>query len=140
VALMNPARTSTEDVDAFLGLPAVDATDVLERIQREWGLDDGWFNFKAQGLLPPVAGADAFQAWLTVGDVTLFIATAPALLAMKLRAARGKDQPDIAFLLQACGITSVDDAEGIFEEFYPGDLLSPTAVARVQAALASDVN
>ena len=135
IALINPARTSTVDVDAFLGLPAVDATEVLDRLGREWGLDEGWFNFEAQGLLPPVAGADAYQAWHTVGDVTLYVATAAALLAMKLRAARGKDQSDIAFLLRVCGVTTVEAAEEIFESFYPGDLLSPTATARVQAAL-----
>ena len=54
---------------------------------------------------------------------------------MKLRAARAKDQGDIAFLLDACAVTTVAGAEEIFEAFYPGDLLSPTAVARVRAAL-----
>jgi len=122
-------------VDAFLGLPAVDATEVLDRLGREWGLGEGWFNVEAQGLLPPVTGADAYQAWYTVGDVTLYAATAAALLAMKLRAARGKDQSDIAFLLGVCDVTTVEAAEEIFESFYPGDLLSPTATARVRAAL-----
>ena len=137
IALINPDRDSTQDVDAYFGQPAVDATEVLARLAREWGLDDGWFNFNAQGLLPPVAGADAFRVWRKVGDATLFVATVPALLAMKLRAARGKDQADIAFLIDSCGVTTVEAAEEIFESYYPGDLLSPTAAARVRAALES---
>ena len=70
-----------------------------------------------------------------MGDATVFVATVPALLAMKLRAARAKDQADIAFLLDACAVTTVEGAEEILEAFDPGDLLSPTAIARVRAAL-----
>jgi hypothetical protein len=138
IALINPARDSTRDVDAYFGQPAVDSAEVVAQLAREWGLDDGWLNFGAEGLLPPVAGADAFRPWRTVGDATIFVATVEALLAMKLRAARAKDQADIAFLLRVCGVTTVDAAEEIFEGFYPGDLLSPTALARVRAALDGD--
>jgi hypothetical protein len=67
MALINPDRDSTQDVDTYVGQPAMDATEVLARLAREWGLDDDWLNFGAQGLLPPVAGADALRAWRTVG-------------------------------------------------------------------------
>lgn len=50
----------------------------------------------------------------------LFAASTDALLAMKLRAARGKDTDDVAFLLQACEVTTVDEAAEIFEAYYPG--------------------
>jgi hypothetical protein len=46
------------------------------------------------------------------------------LLAMKLNAGRpGRDESDIARLLVICGIGSIDDAEALFERFYPGEVL-----------------
>ena len=44
------------------------------------------------------------------------------LLAMKLNSARGaRDRPDIDHLLELCGVQSIEHAEAIFEEHYPGE-------------------
>ena len=44
------------------------------------------------------------------------------LLAMKLNSARGaRDRPDIDHLLELCGVQSIERAEAIFEEYYPGE-------------------
>lgn len=40
---------------------------------------------------------------------------------MKLRANRpGRDTRDIRMLLSLCEVTTLDEAEGFYEEFYPG--------------------
>ena len=60
------------------------------------------------------------------------------LLAMKLRANRGvRDRDDIEFLLKECGVTSLEDAQEIYEEYHAQDVLPPEAAARVQYWLAS---
>lgn len=135
IALINPARTATQDVDGYI--PFIDATDVIDDIQRERGLEAEWFNWHAQGLQPPIAGPDMWHEVLRVDAVRLMAATTDALLAMKLNAARGKDTEDICFLMRALGITSLDQAEALFESFYPGDALTETAVLRVEHCLAN---
>jgi hypothetical protein len=52
---------------------------------------------------------------------------------MKLRANRGiRDSADIEFLLAACNVDSVNDAQAIYERYHAQEVLSPGAVARVQ--------
>lgn len=135
LALHNPLRQSTNDIDGFIHEP-IDATQVLERLRARWGLEGDWFNSHAKCLLPPVSSlTEMFAPVSTIGEVTLFIARTEALLAMKLRAARAKDQNDIAYLLRECAVTSVDEADDVFERYFPGDSLSAVARARVDAAL-----
>ncbi|MGV8858745.1 hypothetical protein [Rhodoglobus sp.] len=56
---------------------------------------------------------------------------------MKLRANRpGRDTRGIRLLLSLCEISSLDDADELYEEFYPGDSLDPRAVSMVTAILA----
>jgi len=43
---------------------------------------------------------------------------------------------DIRLLLGLCRITTLEDAEDLYEEFYPGDVLTPRAVSMVAAILA----
>jgi hypothetical protein len=60
------------------------------------------------------------------------------LLAMKLRASRGRrDADDIAFLLERCDIESIDHAADLYEHYYPREVLSERAVARIDDWLVS---
>jgi len=55
--------------------------------------------------------------------VSIWVAAPASLLAMKLRAARpGRDTDDIAALLAILQLTTVDEAEALFEHYYPGEL------------------
>ena len=54
---------------------------------------------------------------------------------MKLNAARAKDMNDIIWLLDLLGITDFDEAERVFEHFYPGDGLKPAAQERLNFAI-----
>ncbi|WP_395244141.1 hypothetical protein ACGGZK_18765 [Agromyces sp. MMS24-K17] len=56
---------------------------------------------------------------------------------MKLKASRpGRDTDDIRQLLALCGIESVDAADELFGEFFPGDSLTDRAYAMVERILA----
>lgn len=137
IALENPDRIATNDIDGYIRdaetRQIIDATDILAPVQTKWGLEANWFNFHAQGLGPPVGGTEMFHEVMKVGDAILLIANTDALLAMKLFAARGKDMPDLEYLLDSCGITTLDGAADVFERYYPGDALSDTAISRVRA-------
>lgn len=62
------------------------------------------------------------------GEVSVWVASARMLLAMKLRASRpGRDDDDIANLLAICEVADSDDAGELYEEFYPGEILEPKA-------------
>ena len=65
------------------------------------------------------------------------MASKEALLAMKLRANRpGRDTRDIRLLLGLCGMTTIAEAESLYEDFYSGDSLSDRALQMVTAILA----
>lgn len=60
--------------------------------------------------------------------MTIEVAPADALLAMKLKASRpGRDTDDIRQLLAICGIDSAEAADALSTEFFPGDSLTDRA-------------
>jgi hypothetical protein len=64
------------------------------------------------------------------------VADERTLLAMKMRASRGRrDEVDIKFLLDECGINSVDEALALYEEYFPEDDLPDRAVPMLRHAL-----
>ncbi len=55
---------------------------------------------------------------------------------MKLRAARpSRDADDIATLMAILEITTVDEAEAVFEHYFPGELPPDRAYALLEAIL-----
>ena len=64
------------------------------------------------------------------------VAPPDALLAMKLRANRpGRDDADAAKLMAICGVTTLADAEELYEEFYAGEVLPDRAIRMVEMIL-----
>ena len=71
-----------------------------------------------------------------VGTVEVVVADERTLLAMKMRASRGRrDEVDIKFLLDKCGISSVDEALALYEEYFPEHELPDRAVPMLRYAL-----
>jgi len=139
LALRYFERRTTVDIDA-VQLTVGDEAAVLaaaERVAepRNWQRD--WFNFKASPLVP-WWGREIVWQMIHVDDlVTIEVASVESLLAMKLKAGRpGRDTDDIRQLLAICGIDSVEAADQLFEEFFPGDALSDRVWAMVTAILA----
>jgi hypothetical protein len=90
--------------------------------ERNWRSD--WLNDAAAQFLPTGYGRPA--GWVTIydaDDVTVQVADAETLLAMKVYAAqkRGRRElEDLEVLIPAVGLASVDEVEDLFESLYPG--------------------
>lgn len=78
----------------------------------------------------PSYGADPeWEVLYADENITVEVASPRALLAMKLNASRpGRDVQDIANLLAICNIRNVDEAEGLLDEYCPGDGLPDKAL------------
>jgi hypothetical protein len=120
MALAYYERESTKDVDAVFA-PADVVADAARVIGLRRGLPEGWLNAAANLYLPPDVGLESGRPTIESGGVEIAVAPADLLLAMKLRASRGRrDIEDIAVLLREVGVTTVDAAIGVYEQFYPG--------------------
>ena len=135
IALMNPARRATHDIDAVL-TPAEPILGAARAIATERGLPDDWLNDAVKAYVPPVGGEDWVEI-LREGDLSVCVGSVRMLLAMKLYANRGRrDTEDIEFLLEACDVTSLGQAQEIFEEYHAQEVIGESAALRVQAWLA----
>ena len=114
-------RVTTVDVDASIH-PAHAVAEIAQQIarNRDWPTD--WLNTNATMFIPSMR-----DEWVTIWEargISISVGSPQMLLAMKLNAGRpGRDDSDIASLLAICGIASVEDAEAIFDRFYPGEAL-----------------
>jgi hypothetical protein len=128
-------RGTTADIDARVRFDT-DITDLLQLIADRRGWQSDWLNDTGRGFLP-LYGRDV--DWETIfdrGGVTIQLASAEALLAMKLNANRpGRDDDDIAQLMTICGVSSSGDAEEVFEAYYPGECLTGRAMRMVEGIL-----
>jgi hypothetical protein len=133
-------RGTTQDLDALHVHPGSDESvaAAAERVANRHGWDAHWLNFE-------VTNADAIPTlgraveWETIYDkdgIVIHVASKEAMLAMKLRANRpGRDTRDIRLLLALCDLRTLEEAEELYEEFYPGDLLTERAERIVTAIL-----
>jgi hypothetical protein len=137
---LNADRRATRDVDGPLA-PADVFRSAAAQIadQRGWAVD--WLNDSAAQFLPNGFGRSA--EWVTIHDddgVCVEVASPETLLAMKLYAAEKRylrEADDLAVLLHATKIETVDDAEHLYGEFYPGDQFSVRLFELVEAVLAA---
>ena len=136
IAIMDPHRRTTSDIDAVL-LPPGAFDDIVSELAAEHELQEGWLNDSAKAFIPMADLTD----WVMVeqqGDVALFIGRPEMLLAMKLYANRAsRDWDDIHFLLEACDIRSVEQAQEIYERYHAQDVIADSAVTRLHAWLAA---
>lgn len=131
IALMNDQRGTTRDIDAALH-PADVVKAAAAGIAQANGLPLDWLNDAALAYIPPVGAED----WIDVvreGSVTISIGSPQMLLAMKLYANRGRrDADDIDYLLGVCGVTTVEEAQEIYERYHAQDVLTDAAVTRIE--------
>ncbi|MCD9622833.1 DUF6036 family nucleotidyltransferase [Rhabdothermincola salaria] len=126
---------TTTDVDAFYG-GDVAVCEAVKDIAARRGWPENWLNDRANQFRSHFEQPDDWME-LTVNDgVVVRVASARLLLAMKLLAARGRrDSDDIDVLLDACGITSLDEALEIYERYYPEEDLKPRARRQLERRL-----
>jgi len=131
VSILDNYRRSTSDIDAVI-VPAGAAAEVVAALGTERGLPANWLNDAALAYVPPVGPEDWIEI-LRTGEVSVSIGSVQMLLAMKLLANRGiRDSADIEFLLEACNVGSLEDAQTIYEKYHAQEVISPSAAARVQ--------
>jgi hypothetical protein len=121
-------RDTTADIDAQIE-PMDRLEPIIESIARAHGWRNDWLNNKAAMFIPTWGQSVDWEPILDDTNVSIAVAPLDALLAMKLNAARpGRDTEDIAKLLALNNIDSVEEAENVFESFYPGDALPERAI------------
>lgn len=132
-------RRTTVDLDAVQVRPGSETAVVTaaERIADRRGWQRDWLNFKAAGLAPWWGREILWETIHRDELVTIEVASAEALLAMKLKASRpGRDTDDIRQLLAICEVDSVEAADALFSEYFPGDALTERAWSMVERILA----
>jgi hypothetical protein len=136
IALMNSDRRATQDIDALL-LPAEAVQAAAAEMAIEHDLRGDWINDAAKAFVPFV-GLDEWREIYREGGVVVSVGSVEMLLAMKLRANRGRrDTDDIEFLLEQCAVTSLEQAEAIYGRYRAQELLSQSACLRVTSWLAT---
>lgn len=112
MSVAHGARDATRDVDArFTTVKAVKA--LAAEVARAKGLPENWVNDNVKGFLPIVLDDPAPVALIVEDMVSVTAASAELLLAMKIRASRGRrDREDLDFLLAQIGISTVEEAIG----------------------------
>ena len=136
IALMNADRRATHDIDVVLA-PADPLLDIAHDMARQRGLRPDWLNEAVKGFVPPV-GADDWVEVDRVGDVSVSLGSPQMLLAMKLYANRGvRDTEDIEYLLGVCEITSLSQAQELYERYHVQDVITDSAALRIQEWLSA---
>lgn len=131
LAVLDVGRRATSDVDAVV-VPAGAAAEVIRAMAVEHDLPSTWLNDAALAYIPPVGSEDWIEIY-RCGQVSISIGSTPMLLAMKLFANRGiRDSDDIEFLLAACNVSCVQDAQEIYERYHAQDVLGDAAAARIE--------
>lgn len=135
-------RGVTQDLDSVHVRPGSDAAvaAAAAKVAQRHDWDASWLNFEVTraDALPTLGRPVDWETIYDEGGITIQVASKEVLLAMKLRANRpGRDTRDIRLLMGLSGMTTLAEAEALYEEFYPGDSLSDRATQMVTRILAN---
>jgi len=121
-------RQSTQDVDVMLldypdthiktketkaFLSAVYAVASRHKMKRKW------LNDVVADFIRDMAPHPQLSLWQTYGKLQVYVPTQEYILALKLMVYREKDKNDVAALLQACRVTSREQAQAIVDRVVP---------------------
>lgn len=138
--LVYGSRDATKDVDAVVRQSEL-SKKLAAKVAAELGLHDDWLNDDVKQFLAEKEAKRSTPETDFGEGVRIVVPTAAYLLAMKLRACRpplagyAGDYGDIRFLVQKMGISSVEEAEGIHDKFFPHDALTAEAREVIQGAI-----
>lgn len=114
--------------------PLDEVQPLILEVARRRGLTDDWLNGAAAVYVPPQIDDPSPAILIETEHVVVSVASAEMLLAMKIRARRGRqDLGDIIFLVGEVGVTSVAAAVELYEHFYPEDSLRNRALRILDA-------
>lgn len=128
------SRFSTDDVDGSI-YPPEEVLALASEVGKRRGLPEDWLNDEAKGFVPVFKEPD-WRPIFKADGIEVVGADERSMLAMKMRASRGRrDQLDIEFLLEKCGISTEAGAVAVYEEFFPEDPLPPRSGPVLRSAL-----
>lgn len=123
MALAFNARRMTRDIDAVFE-PKAEVYRAAREVASRLELPDDWLNDAVKGFIPGT-DPDAVPVFERPG-LAVSAASAPFLLAMKLRAARvEQDTDDIRFLAALLGLNTPAAVLAVATQRYPKDSLPP---------------
>jgi hypothetical protein len=131
-------RATTVDIDARLE-PESELAPIIRAIATERAWPESWLNSDAAQFVPRWGRDPEWKPLLSEHGVTVSVASPETLLAMKLHAVQhrgNRDIADVAKLLRLVGNDTVDDAEQLYGEFYPGDEFTPRTYERIERIFA----
>ena len=127
-------RDATRDIDAGFPQDPRIAKVILDIAKRE-NLPLDWINSDSAMFFgfPP---SNYWSSMKKIGNIELKVASPELLLAMKLKASRGRrDNEDIIELLALCKIDSVDQVLVIYEEVYAQEVPKKSAMELLQSQI-----
>ncbi|WP_052593060.1 DUF6036 family nucleotidyltransferase [Luteipulveratus mongoliensis] len=132
IALRHSRSRTTQDVDAAIE-PEREVLAIARDIAQERDLPPNWLNSSAGPYIPPRAmdGVHAEQ----LGGLTVQIAPAEHLLAMKLAAGRERDIDDLLLLADELGITTAEEAVDVVAQVYDVgqlEMIVPDGLAEIR--------
>lgn len=128
----DPSRPATRDVDSIRIKPEIDVLEVARLLGARNGWPEGWLNTKAVAFAPDRETAEVFVLYRKRARVEVNVASPETLLAMKMRSPRPRDADDLQALVTHCGITSIGEAQEIFDAHYIDHEPSERALARLR--------
>ncbi len=133
VSLQVDRESLTQDIDALY--PATSGfTAAVGRVGASHRLPDNWLNDAVKMYASHYDTTDDWDIRIKGDGVVVRVARPELLLAMKLLAGRGRrDAGDIDRLLEACGITTLADAQETFSRYYPSEVIAHPALRQLQA-------
>ncbi|MEX0900435.1 MAG: hypothetical protein WD081_07060 [Gammaproteobacteria bacterium] len=118
MCLVFDARAATRDVDAIFK-PAALIRHAAARVARDAGVPEDWLNDGVKGFL---GGRAAFDPFLELSHLKVFVAQPEYLLALKCAAMRlgpeTHDLDDIRYLLRYLNVDSPSDALDIVTRYF----------------------
>ena len=100
------------------------------------GWDPDWINNAATQFVPSLGKSVTWETLYENKGVCFKVTTPEVMLVMKLAASRtGRDDQDIANLLAITGLSTLEELEGLFEEYFPGDVLPQKALRMIDSLL-----
>ena len=122
MVLAHRASRATRDVDALAIDRREEVLAAAGEVAREQGLPLDWLNDAVRMAPWPTPGPDARAAVVYDSPHLVFTgASAEHFLAMKVRAGRASDEPDIEFLIRRLGISTLQHVEAIHRAAFPHD-------------------
>ena len=126
MALAYSRRRITRDIDAVFEPKTVIYEEARKIADDIAGLPSDWLNDGVKGLMPDLAPPELATETFSSPGISVGVASAEYMFAMKASAARSEvDRDDIRTLIDELDITSVDHAFAILRRHYSPQRLTP---------------